>query len=220
MKFLSLEKLKNLKLSDMITPRIVRFRWISRDDPKTCDYCRSRNNMIIESTDPEYELYMPPVHPFCRCVWQSLTSDAEIIPERSWVNPSESMITKFAPFLFLIPFIGRREEPIEIIPEEIEIPEPKINPEEILSIQNNIEITKEKVKDYLVNNIILLVFVGKRGETILEVEFEVDDSMDFTIREEKLIREKAVSYIMDNSFEAADDWEYDLKRKYKLKNRF
>ncbi len=219
MKLLSLEKLKNMKLSDMITTHIVRFRWIAKDDPKTCDYCRSRHGMIIESTDPEYEIYMPPAHPHCRCVWKNITSDEEVIPERSWSKPSESMITRFAPFLFLIPFLGKKEEPIEVIPEEIEIPEPKVNPEQILVI-NNIENTKEKVKDYLGNNIILLVFIGKRGETILEKEFSIDDSVDFTKREISLVKDKAKSYIMDNTFPNSDEYEYDLKRMFNLKNKF
>lgn len=216
---LSLERLKSIKLIDLISPKIVRFVWLSKDDPKTCGYCASRNGMVIEATDPEYEIYKPPAHPHCRCLWKSLTSDEEVIPNRSWVKPSDNLITRFAPFLFIIPFKGKKKGPLEVFPEEIEIPEPKVNTEQILVI-NNIENTKEKVKDYLVNNIILIIFIGARGETVLEKEFAIDDSLDFTIREEKLIKEKAKNYIMDNSFKVSDEWEYEIKKKYNLKNKF
>ncbi len=219
MKILSLERLKNIKLADLIFPKIVRFKYSAILDDKVCDYCRNRDGLIINSTDPEYNLYMPPAHPRCRCHWVNIPSDAPFIPERNWIKPSDSLITRFAPFLFLVPFKGKKEEPIDMIPEEVEIPEPKIRIEQI-SVINNIENTKEKVKDYLVNNIILIIFIGARGETVLEKEFEIDDSLDFTIREEKLIKEKAKNYIMDNTFETAYVWEYDIKKKFKLKNKF
>jgi len=219
-KMLSLDRLKNMKLVDIISPRIVRFKWVAKDDPKTCVYCASRSGMVVEATDPEYTIYMPPAHPHCRCLWQSLTSDEEFIPERSWIKPTESMITRYAPFLLLVPFLkGKKEEIIDIIPFLPEVPEPKFNPEEILVI-NNIENTKEKVKDSLVNNIIEVVFIGKKGETVLDKEFEIDSSFDLTIREEKLVKEKAVAYIMDTNFEAFSIWEDEIKKKYYLKNKF
>ena len=87
MKILSLGRLKNIKLIDLIQPKIVRFKWIAKDDPKTCGYCASRDGMIINSTDPEYDIYMPPAHPHCRCLWMSVTTDDKIIPNRSWIEP-------------------------------------------------------------------------------------------------------------------------------------
>lgn len=215
----SLERLRTLKLVDIIQPKIVRFVWSAILDDRVCELCRSLDGKVMDANSKEYTIYKSPIHPHCRCTQIPITSNAEIIPEQDFKKPSNDWIVRYAPFWFLIPFIGKKKEPIEVIPEEFNIPEPKVDAKEILVI-NNIENTKEKVKDYLVNNIILIVFVGSRGETILETEFSIDDSMDFTIREEKLIREKAKNYVMNNLFEAADDWEHDLKRKFGLKNKF
>src|SRR4030067_3795599 len=41
MSILSLEKLKNTKLADLIKPNIVRFIWTAILDEKVCDLCRS-----------------------------------------------------------------------------------------------------------------------------------------------------------------------------------
>ncbi len=134
MKLLSLERLKNIKLEDLITPKIVRYVWVAKDDPKTCEYCASRNGMVVEATDPEYDIYMPPAHPHCRCFFKVVTSDAEVIPNRSWVKPSDNLITRFAPFLFIIPFKGKRKEPIDVFPFAPESPNPNFNPEDIFPL--------------------------------------------------------------------------------------
>ncbi len=215
----SLERLKNLKLVDFIQPKIVRFVWSAILDEKVCDLCRSLDGKIMDANSPEYSIYKSPIHPRCRCTQIPVTSDAEIIPEPNFEKPKNSWIIRYAPFWFLIPFKGKKEEPIEVFPEEIEIPEPKVNPKQILII-NNIENTKEKVKDYIVNNIILIIFTGVGGATILEKELNIEEGLTFTLREKKLIKEKAKSYIMDNTFPNSDEYEYDLKRMFNLKNKF
>lgn len=226
---LPLKRLKNIKLVDLLQPKIVRFVWSAILDDRVCDLCRSLDGKVMDANSPEYSIYKSPIHPRCRCTQIPITSNAEVIPESDFEKPKDSWIIRYAPFWFILPFKGKRKEPIEIFPFAPESPNPEFKPEEMLDIQReidkeqtllNIGITKEKVKDYLVNNVILLVFIGKKGETVLELEFAIDDSMDFTNREEKLIKEKAKSYIMNTKFEASDEWEYDLKKKFKLNNKF
>ena len=215
----SLKKLKTLKLADILQPKIVRFVWSAILDEKVCALCRSLDGKIMDSESSEYSIYKSPVHPNCRCTQIPITSDAENIPEPNFEKPKDSWIIRYAPFWFLIPFKGKKKEPIDILPFAPESPDIKFNPEEILVI-NNIENTKELVKDALVDNIIEIVFIGKKGETVLDKEFNIDDSMNFTSREIKLIKNRAVAYIMDNSFATADEWESEIKKKYKLKNKF
>ena len=218
-KMLSLERLKNIKLTDLIKPRIVRFVWSAILDDKVCDLCRSLDGKVMDANSQEYTIYKSPIHPRCRCTQIPITSDAENIPAPNFKKPKEDWIIRYAPFWFLIPFKGKKEEIIDVLPYIPEVPEPKFNSEEILVI-NNIENTKEKVKDSLVNNIIEIIFIGKKGETVFSKEFEIDNSFYLTIREEKLVKEKAIAYIMSTNFESADEWEYEIKNKYNLKNKF
>ncbi len=130
MKILSLERLKNIKLVDLLMTRIVRFKYTAILDDKVCPYCESRDGMVINSTDPEYSLYMPPAHPHCRCHWIPIESDSEIIPERNWTKP-DSSFSKYFPFLFIIPFKGKKDKPIDVFPFAPESPNPDFNPEDI-----------------------------------------------------------------------------------------
>ncbi len=226
----SLERLKNLKLIDLIQPKIVRFVWSAILDEKVCDLCRSLDGKVMDANSPEYTIYKSPIHPRCRCTQIPITSDAEIIPEPNFEKPKDSWIIRYAPFWFIIPFKGKKKGPLEVFPFAPESPNPEFNPEEILDIQreivteqiqNNIDITKEKVKDYLAeNNIILIVFTGVGGATILEKELNIEEGLTFTLREKKLIKEKAKSYIMPNSFLNSDEYEYELKKKFGLRNKF
>lgn len=224
----SLERLRTLKLVDLIQSKIVKFIWSAVLDDRVCDLCRSLDGKVMDANSKEYTIYKSPLHPRCRCTLIPITSDAEVIPESNFEKPKDSWILRYAPFWFLIPFKGKKKEPIDIFPFAPESPNPKFNPEDILDIQkqvevstqNNIGITKEKVKDSLINNIIEIIFIGKKGETVLDKEFAIDDSFDLTMREEKLIKEKVAAYIMDTNFEASSLWEEEIKKKYQLKNKF
>lgn len=220
MQILSLERLKSINLADLMSPKIVRYVWSAILDEKVCELCRSLDGKVMDVNSPDYLIYKSPIHPKCRCTQIPITSDAEIIPAVDWEKPKENWLVRYAPFWFLIPFKGKQKQPIDIVPFEPEIPEPSFNENDILVIQNNVEITKQKAVDYLVDGTVLVSFIGKKGETIVEKEFTVGDSLDFTNREEKLIREKAVYYIMDNSFDTSDEYESDLKKKFKLMNKF
>ena len=210
MKILSLGRLKNIKLIDLIQPKIVRFKWIAKDDPKTCEYCASRHGMIIESTDPEYGIYMPPAHPHCRCIWQSITSEEDIIPKRSWVDPSESIIKKYAPFLFILPFLKKKEEPVEII----------FNRDDILDIEwLNIENTRQQIKDMeqeMGREIYIVFFLGSKGQTVLMKEAEQDVEIDFTNREIDLIKEHATQYLISDGNEIVEN---QVENLFEIKKR-
>lgn len=220
MQILSLEKLKNTKLADLITPIIKRMVWSAILDEKVCELCKSLDGKVMDVNSPDYLIYKSPIHPKCRCTQIPITSDAEVIPNTNWEKPKESWIIRYAPFWFLIPFKGKQKQTIDITPFESEIPEPSFNENDILVIQNNVEITKQKAIDYLVDDIILISFIGKKGETVVETEFNVGDPLFFSHREEKLIKEKAIYYIMDNGFDNSDEYESDLKKKFKLINKF
>lgn len=209
MKILSLERLKNISFDDITSNKIVRFRWVAKDDPKTCDYCRSRDGMIINSTDSEYNLYMPPAHPHCRCHWANITSDNETIPERNWSDPPSSFL-KYAPFLLLLPFIGKKEEPVEII----------FNRDDILDIEwLNIENTRQQMKDMeteMGREIYVVFFLGSKGQTILTKDAEQDVELEFTNREETLIKEHATQYIIsegNNLVEEQIEKMFDIKKR-------
>ncbi len=220
MQILSLEKLKNITMSDLFSPKIVRFVWSAILDDHVCELCRSLDGKVMDANSPEYSIYKSPIHPRCRCTQIPITSDAEIIPYPNFEKPKDSWIVRYAPFWFLIPFKGKKEQPMEITPFEPKIPEPIFDENAILVIQNNMEITKQKTIDSLIDNIILIIFIGKRGETVTEIEFNEGSFLVFTHREEKLIKEKAVSYIMDNSFDTADEIESEIKKKFGLMNKF
>src|SRR3989337_1250470 len=126
---LSLERLQNIKLADILSPKITRFVWKTHE-PNICLLCASLDGKVMDATDPDYSIYQQPLHPRCKCTWGFITSDAEIIPKVDWKRPKEEWIKKYEPFLLLLPF----------------------NPKDVLSIEEYIRetelrnIEKEKQK--------------------------------------------------------------------------
>lgn len=145
MKLLSLNRLKNIKLVDLLSPKIVRFVWSAILDEKICPLCRDLDGQIFDANDPEYTIYQPPLHPNCRCHILSVTSDAEFIPEPNFNKPEDSSIIKYAPFLFLLPEKGKDKDkivPIDTNFYSSEAPELFFNTQDILSIEEYIRETE------------------------------------------------------------------------------
>jgi len=210
MKILSLEKLKNTKLADLIKPSIIRFVWSAILDHKVCDLCRSLDGKVMDATNPDYSIYKSPLHPRCRCTQIPITSDAEVIPKVDWEKPKDDWIKKYAPFWFLIPR-KKKEEPIEISPYAPEAPELIFNPNDILSIEEYIRetelrnIEEEKQKMEVMEQemdkarvIYIIFFLNKLGQTILMKETEEGQIIDFTAREEAHIKKDGVSYLIND----------------------
>lgn len=202
MEILSLEDLRNKSFADLANPRIIRFRYVATLDNHVCAYCEDRHGMIIDANSSEYYDFMPPVHPACRCFWQPLTSDEANIPESNWINPSDSLISDFAPFLLLLPFFNeqKKDQIVDIQPEYLKIPELSNNVEDIVKI----------------DKFILLNFLDKNGKSLFDTKVLKGDSLDLSSWEEQLMK-KASYYVIGNDVEIPNDLEFEIKQKYGLK---
>ena len=203
MEILSLERLKNIKLGDIINPKIVRFIWETHE-PNICELCASLNGKVMDASSPEYSVYQQPLHPRCKCSWKFVTSDAEKIPNVDWEKPKDSWIEKYAPFLFVIPFVGKKKEIVEIISE---VPEIVFDVEDIFSIEDyiagllliNINDAKQKMVDMekdMPSILYIVFFLDSKGNVIVEKEAEEDTELNLTASEEQLINDRASYYLI------------------------
>src|SRR3990167_5896264 len=216
MKLLSLERLKNINLSDILSPKITRFVWKTHE-PNICPLCASLDGKVMDATDPDYSIYQQPLHPRCKCTWGFITSDAEIIPKVDWKRPKEEWIKKYAPFFLLLPFIGKKEEKVDFT----------FNPKDVLSIEEyiretelrNIENAKQRMsimekEDMRIFYIVF--FLNKLGQIILEKESEQDIEIDFTNREEAQIKKEASSYLISDGNDVVED---QIEKLFNIKKR-
>ena len=102
-----------------------------------CELCSSLDGKVIDANDPEYLLYQPSLHPHCRCYWQSITSDSPNIPDVNWVEPDRGLISRFAPFLLLLPDKSKKkvDSILEIAPFAPEAPELFFDVNDVLDIE-------------------------------------------------------------------------------------
>ena len=189
---LSLKILRNLSFDDITNSKIVRFVWRTRE-PNICPLCESLDGKIMDAQDSNFMLYQPPLHPRCKCSWGNITSDADTIPNADWKTPKQDWLKRYAPFLLLIPFIGKKEKPVEIT----------FNRDDILDIEwLNIENSRQKIidmeKDMEQRVFWIIIFLGSRGETVIEKEVEDAVEVNFTNREIKLIKEHATQYLISS----------------------
>ena len=216
MKILSLERLQNIELSDILEKKITRFVWKTHE-PNICPLCASLDGKVMDATDPDYSIYQQPLHPRCKCTWSFITSDAEVIPKVDWKRPKEEWIKKYAPFLLLLPFIGKKEEKVELI----------FNPKDVLSIEEyiretelrNIENAKQRMsimekEDMRIFYIVF--FLNKLGQIILEKESEQDREIDFTNKEEDLLRDESKFYLISDGNSIVEN---QIERLFSIKKR-
>ena len=198
MNILSLKKLKNINLADLIQPKIVRFIWKTKE-PNICPLCESLDGKVMNSTDPDFMNYQPPLHPRCKCHWKNITSDADTIPNADWKTPKQDWLKRYAPFLLLIPFIGKKEEPIEIT----------FDRDSVVNIEwLNIEITRQQIKDMeqeMGREIYIVFFLDNKGAQVLMKEAEQDVEIEFTNREIELIKEHATQYLISDGNEIVEN---------------
>ena len=227
MEILSLEKLRNLKLADLIKPSIVRFIWTAILDEKVCNLCRSLDQKVMDVNSSDSTIYQPPLHPRCRCHIIPITSDAEKIPKVNWEKPKDSWIKKYAPFLLIIPFKGKKEEIKEISPYAPKAPELIFNPKDILSIEEyiretelrNIENAKQRMPIMREENmrvLYIVFFLNKLGQVILEKESEQNIEIDFTKREEDLLKDMSKSYLISDGNSIVEN---QIERLFSIKKR-
>src|SRR3989304_2873876 len=212
---LSLERLKNINLADIISPKITRFVWKTHE-PNICPLCASLDGKVMDATDPDYSIYQQPLHPRCKCTWGFITSDAEVIPKVDWEKPKEEWIKKYAPFLLLFPFIGGKKEELVFNPDDIFSIEEYIRETELRNIE------KEKQKMEVMEQasdkkiIYIIFFVNKLGQTILMKETEKDMEIDFSEREEAQIKKYASSYLINDG---NDIVESQIENMFNIKKR-
>jgi len=227
MEILSLEKLRNLKLADLIKPSIVRFIWTAILDEKVCNLCRSLDQKVMDVNSSDSTIYQPPLHPRCRCHIIPITSDADKIPKVDWKKPKDSWIKKYAPFLLIIPFKGKKEEIKEISPYAPKAPELIFNPKDILSIEEyiretelrNIENAKQRMPIMREENmrvLYIVFFLNKLGQVILEKESEQNIEIDFTKREEDLLKDMSKSYLISDGNSIVEN---QIERLFSIKKR-
>lgn len=147
MKLLSLKRLKHIKLADLINPIIDRFVWSAVLDERVCELCKSLDGQVVDSNSPEYTIYQPSLHPRCRCTWVPVKSDAPNIPDVNFEKPSNDLITKYAPFWFLIPDKEKDKKkilPIDDMWYSNEAPELFFNTKDVLSIEQYIYETEQR----------------------------------------------------------------------------
>lgn len=209
MKVLSLDRLKNISFDDITSNKIVRFIWRTKE-PNICPLCESLDGQIMDAKDPNFMAYQPPLHPRCKCHWSTLTSDTETIPDANWETPRQDWVKKYAPFLLLLPFIGKKEEPVEIM----------FNRNNILDIEwLNVENARQQIKDReteMGRILYVIFFLGNKGQTVLMKETEQDVELEFTNREESLIREHATQYLISDGNTLVED---QIEQKFNLKKR-
>ena len=228
MKLLSLNKLKHMRLADLMSQKIVRFVWSAILDDRVCELCRSLDGKVMDATNPDYSIYKSPLHPRCRCTQIPITSDAEVIPKVDWKKPKDAWIKRYAPFWFLIPR-KKKEEKIDIEPYAPEAPELVFNPDDIFSIEEYIRetelrnIEEEKQKMEVMEQemdktriVYIIFFLDNKGRTILMKETEKDTEIDFTAREEAHIRKEASSYLINDG---NDIIESQIEKLFKIKKR-
>ena len=214
-------------MADLIKPNIVRFIWTAILDEKVCDLCRSLDQKVMDVNSPDSTIYQPPLHPRCRCHIIPITSDAEKIPKVDWEKPKDSWIRRYAPFLLIIPFKGKKEEVEEILPYAPEAPELVFNPKDILSIEEyiretelrNIENAKQRMSIMEKENMrifYIVFFLNKLGQIILEKESEQDIEIDFTNREEAQIKKEASSYLISDGNDVVED---QIEKLFNIKKR-
>ena len=174
----------------------------------------------MDATDPDYSIYQQPLHPRCKCTWSFITSDAEVIPKVDWKRPKEEWIKKYAPFLLLLPFIGKKEEKVELI----------FNPKDVLSIEEyiretelrNIDKEKQKMEVEVMEQasdkkiIYIIFFLNKLGQTILMKESEKDTEIIFSEREEAQIKKYASSYLINDGNSIIES---QIERMFNIKKR-
>jgi len=226
MRILDLEKHNNFKFQD--DKKIVRFVWSAILDDKVCDLCRSLDGKVMDANGPEYSIYKSPIHPRCRCTQIPITSDAEIIPKPNFEKPKDSWIIQYAPFWFLLPFKGKKEEPIEIAPFAPESPELIFDPKDIFSIEKYIEETEymnienavkeieAKEEERKPKIIWIIYFVDKMGRILVEKEIETDEEIVFSHGEIKAIKEKATKYLISPGNYLVED---QIKKLFNLKKK-
>lgn len=70
-------------------------QWSSILDEKTCPLCEELDGKKIKATDPDFDIFRPPLHNHCRCilVYIGNNNTGEVY---NWTTPSGSLVKKYA----------------------------------------------------------------------------------------------------------------------------
>jgi len=79
-----------------ITARKARFDFAQYSailDDRTSELCSSLDGKVIETSNPDFERFTPPLHNNCRSVWVYIGKEARP-PEVTWKGPSQSLVNR------------------------------------------------------------------------------------------------------------------------------
>lgn len=69
-------------------------QWSAVLDSKTCPLCSELDGQVIHVDDPDFDLFRPPAHNGCRCVWVYILDEEENV-EFDWKTPHEADVKKY-----------------------------------------------------------------------------------------------------------------------------
>ncbi|MCL6455065.1 MAG: minor capsid protein [Alicyclobacillus sp.] len=69
-------------------------QWSAVLDTKTCPLCESLDGKVISVTDPDFDLFRPPLHFHCRCFWVYIAA-AETNVVFDWQTPDPALVRKY-----------------------------------------------------------------------------------------------------------------------------
>ncbi len=84
--------------ADKAQPQVAQFSAIL--DDVTCPLCAWMDGLIIELANPDYEIFTPPIHQHCRCVWVYIRPDEEPQPEPTWQTPPTGLVEQHGSLIF------------------------------------------------------------------------------------------------------------------------
>ena len=69
-------------------------------DDATCPLCRWMDGLIIRTDNPDYGIFSPQVHQYCRCVWVYIRPDEEPQPDPTWETPPADLVDRHGSMIY------------------------------------------------------------------------------------------------------------------------
>lgn len=69
-------------------------------DDVTCPLCRWMDGSVIETANPDYNIFSPQVHRFCRCVWVYIRPEETPQPDPTWETPPGDLVERHGHMIY------------------------------------------------------------------------------------------------------------------------
>lgn len=73
-------------------------QWSAVMDDHTCGLCEELDGKVISVDDPDFDMFRPPLHYGCRCIWVFIGSENEG-EEYTWTTPPGNLVKKYGNFV-------------------------------------------------------------------------------------------------------------------------